>query len=268
MLDMNKLADPQYLFKLQQALAEADKEYRYMKAQLRKTQRDNFGDHTRPKAEVPNLDIHQEEKHHQAYVDDAIKTKKTHYIEDMRTKNKLLNMIAQAEGTSDKVLSTLKASQLAKLGGASSGYDLTLGYGAYHEPLDKPLTQMTIGEVMTLQKAMLKNPQNKLNSSAVGRYQILTSNFPTLMKKTGLTKTDLFSPKNQDKMAMGLIGDDALNYRMGTISTNTFKRKLAHIWDSLPWEGTAGWAGNTRHSSGIDEDVFTEGLEEFKLSNF
>ncbi|MEM7677706.1 MAG: peptidoglycan-binding domain-containing protein, partial [Myxococcota bacterium] len=76
----------------------------------------------------------------------------------------LLDEIAEGEGTSDET---------ARSRGYASGYDVTLGYGAYADDRSRPLTSMTLGEVKALQRRMLNNPSNGFNSSAVGRYQIV-----------------------------------------------------------------------------------------------
>jgi len=181
-----------------------------------------------------------------------------------RTNDALLNLIAKSEGTDDSVIGTLSKQKYNRMGKPQSGYDITLGYGAYHESLEKPLTQMTVGEVKKLQRAMLNNPKNKLNSSAVGRYQIITSNFDWLQEKTGVSDNDLFTPEVQDKWALALMGDSHLNYKMGTLSREGFQKKLASIWDSLPYQGVAGWAGTKRHMPGVLEDEFWDVLDEIK----
>ena len=56
----------------------------------------------------------------------------------------------------------------------------------------KNLTDMTIGEVMDLQKA------NRLH--AAGRYQFIGNTLPTSMKSAGLSRSDKFDALNQDKM--------------------------------------------------------------------
>ncbi|WP_247996840.1 hypothetical protein [Brucella tritici] len=52
------------------------------------------------------------------------------------------------------------------------GYNETLGYGAYTGG-DVVLVKMSLKDIDDLQGKMLAHPKNKLNSSALGRYQIV-----------------------------------------------------------------------------------------------
>lgn len=61
----------------------------------------------------------------------------------------------------------------------------------------KNLTDMTIGQVKSLQK------QGKLN--AAGKYQIVEIALPTAQKSAGLRDNDMFDPNNQDLLAIGLL---------------------------------------------------------------
>ncbi|MGQ7606984.1 hypothetical protein ACTGVU_10495, partial [Streptococcus suis] len=66
----------------------------------------------------------------------------------------LLDLIGAAEGT-DK----------------GRGYNETLAYGKFTGG-NRNLTAMTLNEIMALQGQMLAHPDNKFNSSALGRFQI------------------------------------------------------------------------------------------------
>ena len=63
--------------------------------------------------------------------------------------------------------------------------------------IGKNLTDMTIGEVISLQT------QRKLHAS--GRYQITPKSLPTSKKAAGLKDTDRFDKNNQDLLAIGLL---------------------------------------------------------------
>ncbi len=80
-------------------------------------------------------------------------------------------------------------------GGAASGH---IAYGSANskDVFDKPLTQMTIGEVMSLQS------QGKLH--AAGAYQIIGKTLPGILSFAGLNETDMFDEANQDKLAIAL----------------------------------------------------------------
>lgn len=99
----------------------------------------------------------------------------------------MLDLIGYAEGT-DK----------------GRGYNETLGYGAFTGG-DVNLINMTLLEVLELQKAMLAHPDNTYNSSAVGRYQIVSTTLEGLIKTLGLTGQEQFTPALQDRMALELL---------------------------------------------------------------
>jgi murein DD-endopeptidase MepM/ murein hydrolase activator NlpD len=65
--------------------------------------------------------------------------------------------------------------------------------------IGKNLTDMTIGEVLSLQK------QGKVH--AAGRYQFVPIQLPVSMKYVNLTPNDRFDKNNQDLMAAGLMQD-------------------------------------------------------------
>ena len=80
-------------------------------------------------------------------------------------------------------------------GGAASGH---IAYGSANskDVFDKPLTQMTIGEVMALQS------EGKLH--AAGAYQIIGKTLPGILSFAGLNENDMFDKANQDKLAIAL----------------------------------------------------------------
>lgn len=67
--------------------------------------------------------------------------------------------------------------------------------------LGKNLTDMTIGEVLELQKSKLW---------ASGRYQFVPNTLPGVMRSAGLTSKDKFNSQNQDLMALSLIKERGL----------------------------------------------------------
>lgn len=136
----------------------------------------------------------------------------------------LLEQIARGEGTDDV---------RAKQKGFGSGYDVTLGYGKFNKPTDKPLSQMTLAEVKKLQKEILGN-SGRLNSSAVGKYQIVGTTLRGLQKSMGLDDNTVFSPELQDAMAKKLLEGRGLNkYMSGQISREQFQKNLVPEWASI-----------------------------------
>lgn len=145
--------------------------------------------------------------------------------------SRLLEQIAKGEGTSDAQ---------AKAQGFASGYDVPLGYGKFGMP-DKPLTSMTIGEVKKYQAKLLQG-SGSLNSSAVGKYQIVGKTLRGLQSQMGFGDDELFSPELQDKMAVQLLKGRGLDrYMGGGLSGKGFQSNLVPEWASIadPYTGRA-----------------------------
>lgn len=103
------------------------------------------------------------------------------------SKSGILDLIGYAEGT-DK----------------GRGYNETLDYGRYTGG-NVDLINMTLNEVLALQKSMLAHPDNPHNSSAVGRYQIVSKTLRGLISELGLSGNELFDPQMQDRLGMQLV---------------------------------------------------------------
>lgn len=166
----------------------------------------------------------------------------------------LLEQIARGEGTDD-----LKAQQK----GFASGYDVTLGYGKFNKPTDKPLSQMTLGEVKTLQKEILRN-SGGLNSSAVGKYQIVGTTLRGLQKSMGLDDSATFSPEMQDAMAKKLLEGHGLNkYMSGQITRDRFHKNLVPEWASIADPRT----GRAIQHTGTSATAMAQALDGLKGSS-
>lgn len=95
----------------------------------------------------------------------------------------------------------------------------------------KPLTQMTIGEVLQWQESI----DHKYNSEAAGAWQIMEDTLIWVYKAAGLKLTDLFNEENQDRMALQLMKNRGLDlYISGKIDIYKFGNNLAKEWASLP----------------------------------
>ena len=106
----------------------------------------------------------------------------------------------------------------------------------------KDLTQLTIGQVKQLQKASLREQASRgisasKRSSAMGRYQFINTGFDDYINAAKLSDKDMFSPENQDKMAVAMMrkgsyGLDAV--RSGKATMAQFQDKvLAPRWASI-----------------------------------
>ena len=136
----------------------------------------------------------------------------------------LLSQIARGEGTTD---------EKARKHGFESAYDVPLGYGAYGRP-DKPLSQMTLGEVKEYQRRMLANPKNKWNSSAVGKYQIVGKTLRGLQDELGLSDDQIFDQQLQDRLGTQLLNRRGYaKWKRGEISDEEFQNNLAKEWASV-----------------------------------
>lgn len=132
--------------------------------------------------------------------------------------------ISMAEGTSLNVSGGK---------GYESPYDVTLAYGAF-DPYKKPVSQMTLKELDEFQLGMLKNPNNNLNSSAAGKYQITRQNMDFLKKKLKLSEDTIFSPELQDQLADVLLERRGLSrFLKGELSAEDFQNNLSKEWASL-----------------------------------
>lgn len=117
--------------------------------------------------------------------------------------NGILDLIARAEGTD---------------GPGRRNYNETLGYGKFTGG-NVDLINMTLREVLELQRRMLAHPDNDFNSSAVGRYQIVGSTLGGkgfdgsggLIRNLGLSLDEQFTPELQDRLALELIRENGGN---------------------------------------------------------
>lgn len=115
-------------------------------------------------------------------------------------------------GKHDNILDLIGAAEGTDKG---RGYNETLGYGAFTGGAVN-LTSMSLNEVLALQKRMLAHPDNKYNSSAVGRYQIVSSTLQDAMKDLNLTGDRKFDEDTQDEIARYLLrrrGNDPAGLR-------------------------------------------------------
>jgi len=139
----------------------------------------------------------------------------------------------------------------------SNGYDDIWGgiRNPRHRP-SKPLTSMTIQEVLDWQESI----DAIYNSEAAGRYQIMEDTLrgynndkggktgKSLYERAGLSAGDLFSPINQDKMAVVLLeGRGLTSFLDGKITREQFANNLASEWASLPLVTGPG-AGQSKYA--------------------
>lgn len=139
----------------------------------------------------------------------------------------LLDLISRAEGTAPP----------------KRNYNETLGYGAYTGG-NVNLVTMTLKQVDALQTSMLRHKNNKWNSSALGRYQIIRTTIRSIKSTLGLSDDLLFDEEMQDRMACFLLGQRGIDkWLNGNMQQSTLINNLAAEWASLPkWDGKGAYS--------------------------
>ena len=164
----------------------------------------------------------------------------------------LLDVLAYAEGT------------LTNRNGATGpeGYSTWAGY-QMHGPTD--LTGLTIQEVHDLQTSFMKEGKTAMTGSAVvGRYQFkdLLAHYAP---QAGLSGSDLFSPENQDAMAIAEIKRAGITTQMLKDNgiTQGYLDILAPIWASMPYSPNGGgsyYGGQPSKPAGELKDFYKQRL--------
>jgi hypothetical protein len=184
---------------------------------------------------------------------------------DCKEKNAklLLDQIAEGEGTSAKS---------ARKEGVYSPYDITYSYGKFTPktlPSGKsvqPISTLTIGEIKEVQALMLKNQAGKnLPSSAIGRYQFISSTLNGLAKDAGMSDDTIFSPDTQDKLAIQkLISRGYNKWVTNQMGDEAFQQSLAYEWASVA--GPNGKSAYNQHVGTTDAQI-KDIMDQIKKSN-
>lgn len=159
----------------------------------------------------------------------------------------LLDLIGYTEGTDE-----------------GDGYNETLAFGAYTGG-DVNLTGMSLDQVDALQTRMLAHPNNKWNSSAVGRYQIVRTTLRKIRKQLGLPGTAPFNTEMQDRMACYLLGGRGIDrFIKGQMTADAMINALAKEWASLPTTADRGHYGG-QHAR-VDSATVRKVLQQVKAN--
>ena len=128
----------------------------------------------------------------------------------------VLDHIARSEGT-------------AKAPGG--GYNTSLANGLLLPGgKEQDLTKKTLDEIDALQTEMLRNPSNRWNSSAIGRYQVVRTTLRAQRAALGLKGTDLYDAALQDRIGANLAkarGADPVGLRQEWASLVGAKNAIA-----------------------------------------
>lgn len=109
------------------------------------------------------------------------------------------------------------------------GYDVI--YGNNQNKLPKPITKMTIDELIAAQPSFTK----RFKSSASGGYQFMRATLQGLKTELKLRGTQIFDPDLQDRLGYHLLkrrGYDG--WVSGKLSDVSFAKQLAQEWASFP----------------------------------
>ena len=141
---------------------------------------------------------------------------------------------------------------------APRGYDQVYsGIGRADQP-PKPLTQMTINEVLAWQDSI----DARYPSEAAGAYQIMEDTLRPLVPKMGLSGNEVFNEAMQDRLAIALMRGRGLDdYLAGRITADQFGLNLAKEWAGLPVPGGGGrgyYDGDGLNGATIPEATFME----------
>lgn len=126
--------------------------------------------------------------------------------------------------------------------GSNNGYDVAFSGTGYKKFTNgKPLTELSLNEIMELQKKTGK----EFGSSAIGRYQFMSKTLGGLKKELNLTGNEKFDKKLQDRLGYALLKRRGLdNYLSGKMSKSNFMDSLAQEWAGLPnSKGVSPYAG-------------------------
>lgn len=140
---------------------------------------------------------------------------------------------------------------------APKGYDQVYGGSRLQPP--KPLTQMTVDEVLAWQDASVARGSK---SSAAGGFQIIRKTLRQLKSDMELSGREIFTADLQSAMAYRLLeGRGYSKWKSGAISTERFANNVAHEWASMPLvsgpnRGRSAYAGDGLNSALTNVDAY------------
>ncbi|UCA47070.1 hypothetical protein [Pseudochrobactrum sp. XF203] len=138
-----------------------------------------------------------------------------------------------------------------------ASYDVI--YGHNQDKLPKPITSMTIGELVDAQASFTK----RFKSSASGGYQFMRKTLQDLSRELRLNGRHMFDPDLQDRLGYHLLKRRGYEeFMAGTISAAEFAKQLAMEWASFPvLTATKGAHGQLkRGQSYYDGDALNKAL--------
>jgi hypothetical protein len=112
-----------------------------------------------------------------------------------------------------------------------AGYDTIVGYVKKSDYPAKPITSLTVDEVLAWQDSI----DVKYDSEASGRYQVIEDTLRGLKVQGVVNGSELFNSATQDKIGIALLKIRGLNrFLSGVITAEQFGDNLSKEWASLP----------------------------------
>lgn len=115
----------------------------------------------------------------------------------------------------------------------AAAYNTVIGHIDEKGKLPKPVTEMTLEELLAEQLRWVRNLKQK--SGAAGRYQIIRPTLKSLIAELGVSLKAKFTPDLQDAFGLALL--ERRGYRRfvtGALPLKSFGNELAKEWASLP----------------------------------
>ena len=124
----------------------------------------------------------------------------------------------------------------------SSGYDVVVGQAFKVYPPVKPITTMTVSEVLSWQKEAIR----KSGYSAAGKYQVIRKTLQSL----GVNSNALFDKETQDVIGIMLLSRRGWDkWVTGELSTTAFADNLSKEWASLPFNTGYSYYAGDKHGN-------------------
>jgi len=167
------------------------------------------------------------------------------------------------------LIATHESEGAARKQGVASGYDVVWsGIGQQDRP-PKPLSTMTVQEVLDWQDGI----DSRYNSEAAGRYQVMEDTLRGLVDRGDIDPASVFDKNTQDQIGLKLLqrrGYDA--FSSGQMDAVAFGNNLAKEWASFPvladvrgqkrtvTRGESYYAGDGLNRAGIDPQAVEAAL--------
>jgi hypothetical protein len=154
----------------------------------------------------------------------------------------LLDLIARHESES-----------VVAVQGVASSYDVVVWQAFRIYPPSKPLTAMTVAEVLEWQSEAIRRYrqrwQVRIGYSAAGRYQIIRATLRSLID-SDWKMTDLFSAETQDLLALNLLRQRGWDrWLAGRLTDAAFANALSMEWASLPYRTNRSYYDSDGHGN-------------------